>query len=84
MIGKYLPDHLPDNDNIVEYVYEIIENMGDNKPLFIDAIMLLSGKTLEELDRLDTIQRIEIFVHGFADNQVLAFKEFVESIGLNG
>ena len=84
LVGNHLPDSVGE-DFLVDFIGTIINSMVNKGQLtnYIDAIMLMSGKSLEELKGMKPEELIKIFAEGLADNKIFSFRNFLESVEFN-
>jgi len=87
-LWRLVGDHLPDEvgDDIVDFVGTIVDSMISKNQLtnYADAIMLVSGKSLDELVAIPPQDKIELFAKGLADNNIMLFKDVIKRTGFNG
>jgi hypothetical protein len=86
LVGEYLPD-MPDEDSdILEFIGKVVDNMIKAGQLtnYADAILLTSGKTIEDIKDLEPPEIIKLFVTGLSENNIFAFKEFLDEVNFNG
>jgi hypothetical protein len=69
-------------DNIVEYVSEIVDNCI-NSAAFVDAVIMMSGKSLEDINKIDSLDLVKLFIDGMLEHNLLEFKAFYVGIGLD-
>lgn len=79
LIGPYLPPNSDDTvSNVVQYIIsKMVEN---NDPVYVDVIMLITGKSIEELKEKSTSDLLELFTIGLMENEVFHLREFCEVI----
>lgn len=81
IIGKYLPEN-DESDDVLDFIGTIIEDINSDRPhLYIDAIILMSGRSLIELEEASTMERVELFATGLSINKVLELEYFCRIIG---
>ena len=87
-LWRLVGDHLPDEvgEDIVDFVGTIVDSMINKNQLtnYADAIMLVSGKSLDELVTIPPQDKIELFAKGLADNNIMLFKDVIKRTGFNG
>jgi hypothetical protein len=81
IIGKYLPQ-INEEDAALEFIGTIVKNINSDHPQkYIDAIILMSGKTLNDLKNMTAEERINLFIAGLSINRIVELKAFCEIIG---
>jgi hypothetical protein len=69
IIGKYLPENEEDIDALA-FIGTIVKNIKDseNHRDYVDAVMLMSGKTWEEIKEMQYDEVLELFISGLSTN----------------
>lgn len=82
LLQEFVPSELP--DNLYDFTGKIIQNIGmsGNPENFGKALILMTGNTVSELDKLNTSDRIELFILGLKQNKFLTLVEFCKELGL--
>lgn len=82
LLQTFIPEEVP--DNLYDFTGKIIQNINDshNQENFGKALLLMSGNTVLELDKLEAMDRIELFISGLRENRFLTLVEFCRSLGL--
>ncbi len=80
-----LKDHLPEvneNDDILEFAGKIIDSIikGSTHRTYVDAIMLMTNKTQEEVLQLEVQEAIRLFMDGLIENDIVSLKSFCEEL----
>jgi len=86
LVGKHIPDvENPDDLDIIEFIGTIIDNMvlAGQLTNYADAVLLTSHKNIDDIKDLPTTEIIKLFAEGLAENNVFAFKEFLEKVNFN-
>lgn len=81
-----LAPHLPEvvDDDALDWIQSIIESMKTNRHRdYVDAVMLMSGKSLEELQVMESGDILSLFIDGLAVNKVVYLDQFCKVLGLN-
>ena len=77
-----LKPHLPNEiDGGLEYVGNIVKSMEVDPPVYLDALVLMTGITREELAKKEIDDLFNLFVSGLGKNNVGALKNFCVSLG---
>jgi hypothetical protein len=81
LIGEYIPV-TPCQDG-VEFVSIIVNNIVDaNKQIdFMNALLLMTNATQEDLLSLQPQEIISLFVECLAENKILQLVDFCEKVG---
>lgn len=82
LIGKYLPED-DEYDDLLSFASIIIDEIiaDDKHEVYIEALMLLSDKTLEELGEMETEEVVTTFLNGMNENDILALRDFYTKVG---
>ena len=82
LIGKYIPQD-DEYDDLLSFASIIIDEIiEDNKQeVYLEALILLSDKTVEELGEMETEYVVGIFLEGMNENDILALKDFYTKVG---
>jgi hypothetical protein len=81
-----LKDHLPvvidQDDDMLEFAGTIIDSMikSSSHKNYVDAIMLMTGKTQDEVLQLGTQDALRSFMDGLVENDILLLKSFCEEL----
>jgi hypothetical protein len=82
IIGKHLPQIEEDMD-AMEFIGTIVKSIkesGQHKD-YTDAIMLMSGKTWEELRDMKFDEVLELFISGLSENKIIELESFCNKMG---
>jgi len=84
LIGKYLPEANEDADAL-EFIGTIVNNIkvSKNHRSYVDAVMLMSGKSWEEIKEMQYDEVLGLFISGLSTNKIIELKSFCELIGYN-
>jgi len=82
LIGKYIPQD-DEYDDLLSFASIIIDEIiEDNKQeVYLEALILLSDKTVEELGEMETEYVVGIFLEGMNENDILALRDFYTKVG---
>ena len=82
LIGKYLPED-DEYDDLLSFASIIIDEIiaDDKHEVYIEALILLSDKTLEELGEMETEEVVTTFLNGMNENDILALRDFYTKVG---
>ena len=77
-----IPEETP--DTMLEFTGKIVSRLkeSENPENFGKALILMSGKSVTELDEIGNQKRLELFIQGLVDNYVLELVEFGKILGL--
>ena len=82
IVSPYLPD-MDGDDDAMDMVHQTVKNMrGENPQAYLDSVLLMSGKTLEELMVLDSNTILYLFIDGLVANQIIALNSFCNRLGV--
>ena len=83
LIGKHIPKDIDENTDILNFVGKIVDSIieANEHKRYIDAIILMSGKTQEELISKPVEEVVMLFSEGLVDNHVLLLCKFCEDLG---
>ncbi len=83
LVGAYIPKEKP--DDVLQFVSTIIDNMinAGQYSNYANAVLLTSGKTLDDIKNLPTTEIIRLFAQGLIDNKIIAFMDFLEKVNFN-
>ena len=82
MLSDYLPDNVDLQKPVIEIVGTIVEEITeDHSSAYIDAIMLLTGHSLEAIAEFPVHYLLEQFVHGLMVNKIFELQLFCKEIG---
>ena len=56
---------------------------SDHPQNYVDAIMLMTEKTLDEIRTLSSEERLELFISGMVENKIVQLKSFCDGIGFS-
>ena len=77
--------YLPDGEvtDIVEFAGKIVDDIieADQHDVYVQALMGLTGFTLEEIQEMDGMEVAVSFVEGLVENQVDAMMVFFDNLG---
>jgi hypothetical protein len=82
IIGKYLPEIEEDID-AMDFIGTIVKSVSesDQPQNYVDAIMLMSEKTLDELQSSSSEERISMFIDGLSVNKIIELESFCNTMG---
>uniref|UniRef100_A0A6M3M930 Uncharacterized protein n=1 Tax=viral metagenome TaxID=1070528 RepID=A0A6M3M930_9ZZZZ len=84
---KILASHLPEEkpEEALDFIGQIVESIIEKEQHsdFTDAIILIYGKTLEELSEMLPQKVLALFVKGLEENKVILLQDFMQKVGFN-
>lgn len=82
LLKDYIPEELP--KTLLEFTGKMIKNIRNSEQPenFGRALILMSGKSVLELDEVGTKKRMLLFIAGLRENYFLDLVEFCKLIGL--
>jgi len=82
VLSPYLPTIDPEDS--LEYIHRIISNIKDgDRPLdYVDAITIMTGKTIEDLRDYKAEEILSLFIDELSENKIVALTNFMRSLGL--
>ena len=83
LIGKYLPDTIPENVDVLEYHSSIIDAIiSDGNPeAYSKSLEIMTKQNVLELLKLNKYERSSLFIDCIVANQVWLLKEWLRKIG---
>lgn len=78
-LRPYLPETLT-SDYTVSFLRQIVGRMSARD--YAEAVCLLTGKQISELDQIDSYEILEAFLQGLIANRLLDLVSFSRSLGL--
>lgn len=79
LLGEYLPENL--EDDVLTVMSEMVNNISDDDfGAYADALVLMTDKSLEELDEFPTPFLLELFIDGLVKNNIVELREFCRKI----
>jgi len=84
LVGQHIPKEKP--EDVLQFVSTVIDNMimAGQYSNYINAVLLTSGKTLDDIKDLPTSEIIRLFTQGLIENKMFAFMDFLEKVNFNG
>ena len=84
LLGKYIPD-VNETDEPLEFVGKITGNItrSEQHKDYTDAVMLMSGKSWEEIKQLESEEVLDLFLDGLIANKIAKLKVFCDNIGFS-
>ena len=80
ILGKYIPEP-EDGEQTIDFIGKIIDNIAkDESGAYADAIMLMTGHTLKELEEFSSEYLLELFAVGLSVNDISGLKKFCKDI----
>ena len=85
ILGVHIPDVEDKDISALEFIGKIVKNIKESgeHQRYVDAVMLMSGNTWEELKALNSVDVLEMFIDGLSTNKIVKLKMFCEEIGFN-
>jgi hypothetical protein len=83
LIGKHIPKDIDENTEILNFIGKIVDSIieANEHRRYIDAIMLMSYMTQEEILSIPVEEVIMLFSEGLISNHVLLLCKFCEELG---
>ncbi len=83
LVGKHIPTDIDEGTDILNFVGKIVHSLIDANEHrnYIDAIVLLTGKTTEEVLEQPLDQSVLDFSAGLVDNHILTLCKFCRELG---
>ena len=83
LLAPHLPEDKP--EDALEFINQIVESIieNDQHSDFTDALILIYGKTLEELSEMLPEQILALFVKGLEENKIVLLQDFMQKVGFN-
>lgn len=82
-LDKLLSAYLPEGgipEDITSYAHRLIEQLSPHE--YLDAVLLMSGESQEEILKKDSKDVLEIFLTGLVTNRVWELREFCKGLGV--
>ena len=84
LLGAHIPE-VEDADDPLEFIGKITSNItesGEHED-YTNAVMLMSGKSWEEIKQLESEEVLDLFIDGLSINRIATLKVFCESLGFS-
>ena len=83
VIGSYLPEIEDDDIDALKFVGTIVKNIRESEQHkdYVDAVMLMSRISWDELKKMQSDEVLELFVGGLATNKIIELKSFCNTMG---
>ena len=83
LLGKYLPDSVNKDIDVLEYSNSIIDNIiKDEKPeIYAQILSIMSKKDIMDLVKINKYERSALFIECLVNNQVWLLKDYMRKIG---
>jgi hypothetical protein len=83
LVGHHIPTDIDEDTYILNFVGKIVHSLIDANEHrnYIDAIVLLTGKTTDEVVSQSLDQSVLDFSAGLVDNHILALCKFCRELG---
>jgi hypothetical protein len=85
ILGRYIPEiEEEDEQDVLQFVGKIVSNIrqGSHRD-YVDAVMLMSGKSWDEIKEMESEQVLGLFIDGLAKNKIVQLKSFCDSVGFS-
>ena len=84
LLGEYLPEDA-DESQFIDFVGKIMHNIReDESSVFVDALVLMTGNTEDEILDFPPEHGLQLFVTGLVINDVIRLREFCKEIHYGG
>jgi len=82
LIGKYLPENVDENSDVLDFVGTIVKNIKNsgNHIDYINAVVLMTGFDEQVILQSEPDEILSTFIQCLIDNRILDLKEFAESV----
>jgi len=81
ILGKYLPEFSEDT-HILDFIGTIVDSIVDDKSTaFIDALCLMTGKSVEVIADFPSEMHLKLFATGLTINDIVSLREFCKDVG---
>lgn len=83
LIGKHVPKNIDENTDVLNFVGKIINSIIDTNEhkRYIEAIILTSGKSQNEILSLEINDAVILFSEGLIANHIVLLCKFCEDLG---
>lgn len=83
LVGKHIPKDIDEDTDVLNFVGKIVDSIieANEHRRYIDAIMLMSDMTQEEILSESIESAIMLFSEGLVNNHVLLLCKFCEELG---
>ena len=83
LLGAHIPEVDPKKVDVLDFIGKIVEdiNASNHHEAYTLSIELMSGKTLQDLQEMDSNDRLELFIGGLVQNRILDLKAFCNKVG---
>ena len=84
---KILAPHLPEEkpEEALDFIDQIVDSIIEKEQHidFTDTIMLIHGKTVEELSEMSSQDVLALFIKGLEENKIVLLQDFMQKVGFN-
>ena len=77
LVESYLPE-LKKEQKVIDYVYDLLNNMKKSPHIYIEALQQLSGMSEEAILELDGTELFDLFVQRLLDNRIGYLQAFMK------
>lgn len=83
LIGKHIPKDIDENTDVLNFVGKIVRSIieADEHKRYVDAIVLMTGKFVDEILSLSSEDAIMLFSEGLIKNHIILLSSFCEELG---
>jgi hypothetical protein len=84
LLGKHIID-ISEVDDPLKFIGNITSSITQSEQHkdYTDAVILMSGKSWEEIKQLEPEEVLTLFIDGLSINKIATLKSFCDSIGFN-
>jgi hypothetical protein len=83
ILGAHIPDVADEENDALEFIGKIIKNIKASEDLaaYSLSIELMTEKTPQDLQEMNSEERLELFAIGLMQNRILTLKSFCDELG---
>ena len=83
LLGAHIPEVDSKQIDVLDFIGKIVDNINasGHHEAYTLSIELMSGKTLQDLQEMDSEDILDLFVDGLMKNKILDLKSFCSKAG---
>ena len=85
LLGAHIPEVEDERIDALNFIGKIVEdiNASGHHEAYTLSIELMSGKTLQDLQEMNSEDILDLFVDGLVQNKILDLKSFCNKVGFS-
>ncbi len=83
IFAQHLPKEKP--EEALDFIDEIVNSIIEKEcyPDFVNVLILIHGKTVEELSEIPPQEVLTLFVSALEENKIILLQDFMQKAGFN-